>query len=54
MKNKNKIYIRIFKFSDGTTEKVEGTGGQIVNYTGKWARAKFKKDKILEIKDEVK
>lgn len=51
---KKKIYIRTFKFSDGTEKSVEGTGEEITTYTGKWARAKFNKEKIKETKDTVR
>lgn len=56
MKQKTKIYIRTFSFADGTKESVETADGKKMTkeYTGKWARKKFKKDKITETKDTVR
>ena len=55
-KAKKKIYIRTFTFSDGTKETVEGSGKDMMGprYRGKWARKKYKKDKIKETKDSVR
>jgi hypothetical protein len=51
--DKTKVYIRTFYFADGTKETVKTDGEKILRYTGRWARNRFKKDKIKEIKDTV-
>ena len=53
-KEQIKIYIRTFYFSDGSVESVEGDSKKIMTFTGKWARAKFGKIAINEIKDTVR
>ena len=53
---KKKIYIRTFKFSDGTEETIEADGKDMMGpkYRGDWARKKFKKKKITESIDSVR
>lgn len=56
-KDKKKIYIRTFYFSDNTKESVESENGADMmgpTYRGAWAREKFNKAKILEIKDTIR
>ena len=55
-KEKKKIYIRTFIFPDGKKESIEASGKDMMGpkYRGKWARKKFKKEKIKEIIDSVR
>ncbi len=52
-----KIYIRTFKFDDGTKESVESANLKDMmgaKYRGQWARKEFKKKKIKESIDSVR
>jgi len=55
-KKKTKIYIRTFKFDDGTEESVEGKSEDFMGprYRSTWAREKFNKKKIVESKDSIR
>lgn len=51
-----KIYVRTFKFSDGSMHSVETEDGAKMtqDYRPRWAREHFKKEKIIETIDSVK